>query len=73
MEDQQVNPLDLLMRHVSGDDGDLGEHDKALNAEAIVTGESRIFSAYSLVSGDRIWVITEWDRSVTTILLPDDY
>ena len=73
MNAQQVNPLHLLMRHVNGDDGDLDEHDKALNAEAIATGQSRVFSAYSLANGDRIWVITEWDRSVTTILLPTDY
>jgi hypothetical protein len=73
MEVQGVNPLHLLMRHANGDDGDLSEHDKLLNVDAIASGKSRIFSAYNLSSGDRIWVITEWDRSVTTILLPDDY
>lgn len=73
MRQQDVNPLHLLLRHANGDDGDLGAEDKALNRHAIETGEARVFSSYKLPSGDKLWVITEWDRSVTTILLPDDY
>ena len=73
MSQQDINPLHLLMRHVNGDDGDLSADDKALNVVAIATGKDRVFSAYNLSSGDRLWVITEWDRSVTTILLPEDY
>lgn len=73
MGKQDINPLHLLMRHVNGDDGDLSADDKALNAAAIASGKDRVFSAYNLSSGDRLWVITEWDRSLTTILLPDDY
>ena len=73
MEQQNINPIDLLLRHVHGDDGDLSEGDKALNAAAIATGNDRVLSAYVMPSGDRLWVITEWDRSVTTILLPEDY
>ena len=68
-----VNAIDLLLRHARGDDGDLSAHDKALNAEAIASGQDRVFSAYELSGGHRVWVITEWDRSVTTILLPDEY
>ena len=73
MEQQDINPLHLLMRHVNGDDGDLSADDKALNVAAIASGQDRVFSAYNVPSGDRLWVITEWDRSVTTILLPDEY
>lgn len=73
MDKQGVNPLHLLIRHVNGDDGDLDAHDKALNAAAIASGQDRVFSSYLLPSGDKLWVITEADRSVTTILLPDDY
>ena len=73
MELQGINPASLLHRHVNGDDGDLSDGDKALNVEAIASGQDRVFSAYQLPSGDRLWVITEWDRSVTTILLPDEY
>ena len=73
MEELGLSPMSLLARHVSGDDGDLSADDKALNAAAIASGQDRVFSAYNLPSGDRLWVITEWDRSVTTILLPDEY
>ena len=73
MRQQDINPLHILLRHVNGDDGDLSADDKAMNAAAIASGQDRVFSAYNLPSGDRLWVITEWDRSVTTILRPDDY
>jgi len=61
----------LLHRHVGGDWGELYEEDHASNDEALVVG-NRILSAYRLATV-RIWVITEWDRSVTTLLRPDDY
>jgi hypothetical protein len=65
-------PLPYLVRHVAGDWGDLDQHDKAENEVALKDG-LRILSAYRLSDGTRIWVITEADRSVTTILLPDEY
>jgi len=61
----------LLARHQMGDWGDLGAEDKAANARALVDG-SPIFSAYRIGSG-KPWVITEYDRLVTTILLPEEY
>lgn len=64
--------LDLLLRHQTGDWGDMDASDKAANDRALKTGE-RIFSAYHLKDGTRVWVITEWDRSYTTILLPEEY
>ena len=62
----------FLTRHVSGDWGDLCEEDKALNAAALLSGQDRIFSSYSTPLG-KIWIITEHDRSLTTVLLPAEY
>ena len=66
------NPADYLARHASGDWGELDQEDRAAN-DAAVTGKSRILSAYSLGTKERIWIITEYDRSYTTILLPSEY
>ena len=68
-EETGENPLEYLLRHVTGDWGDLCEEDKAENQLAIEQG-LRTFSAYMLNNGTKIWVITEWDRSATTLLLP---
>lgn len=63
--------LEALKRHQRGDWGDLDAEDKATNDYALEHGE-RLFSAYT--SGDtRFWIITECDRSATTILLPEEY
>ena len=61
----------LIRRHASGDWGDLGESDRRLNEEAIANGD-RIHSAYNTPVG-RFWIMTEHDRSVTTVLLPEEY
>ena len=61
-----------LRRHVTGDWGDLDAEDKFANEEALLRGD-RLFSAYRSESGVKFYVITEWDRSVTTVLLPEDY
>jgi hypothetical protein len=61
-----------LSRHVRGDWGELDKHDRAANDRALVDG-GRILSAYQSSNGIRFWIITEWDRSVTTVLLPEDY
>ena len=63
---------EALRRHTSGDWGDLGKEDRRANDLALVQG-LRLFSAYNASSGARFWVITEHDRSATTILLPEDY
>ena len=63
---------ELLRRHLSGDWGDLSEADQREN-EYSVKRALRIFSAYQLPDGDRIWIITAADRSATTILLPSEY
>ena len=61
-----------LIRHTGGDFGDVSEEDRALNEEAVETGD-RILSAYHDRNGVKFWIITEWDRSATTILLPSEY
>ena len=61
-----------LARHCSGDWGEVCEEDWQSNDEAMEVG-NRILSAYSTPDGLKFWIITEWDRSVTTILLPEDY
>lgn len=78
LQKRTIPPLMLLMRHAHGDWGDLCADDLAQNELALHTGQ-RLFSSYRLTSPDGtdddlvVWVITEWDRSVTTILLPEDY
>jgi len=67
-----ANASTLLTRHQTGDFGDIDEADRVANANAIRHG-ARILSAYVLGRGARIWIITEADRSVTTLLLPEEY
>ncbi len=63
--------VNLLKRHQQLDQGELDAEDHARNKQALLDG-SRVFSSY-LVHGTKIWVITEADRSVTTLLLPEEY
>lgn len=73
LQERQVNPALLLLRHQLCDWGDLDQEDKCTNDEALKSG-GRLFSSYNLHGPDhRVWIITEWDRSVTTILLPEEY
>jgi hypothetical protein len=75
MEQAGITVLDLMDRHLSGDWGDTCEEDAAQNEFALTNGE-RLMSVYKLgpdAGGKTLWVITEWDRSVTTILRPEDY
>lgn len=72
LRDSGQAPLDFLARHACGDWGDVCPDDRAANDRALESGE-RLLSAYRTNEGSRIWIITEWDRSVTTILLPEEY
>jgi hypothetical protein len=70
-------PLPYIHRHVCGDWIEMDPNDQRANALAVKEGH-RILSAYTLLpltlrNGRKIWLITEWDRSVTTLLLPEDY
>ena len=62
----------LLIRHISGDWGNVPTEDAVANNEALENG-FRILSSYQLSTGEKIWVITEADRGVTTFLLPSEY
>ena len=73
LEDNGLNPSEFLTRHVTGDFGDLCNEDKKANHDALVDG-ARIFSSYFInKQKDKLWIITEADRSVTTLLLPEEY
>lgn len=67
-----LHPRTLLDRHQAGDWGDVDEEDKRANDTALKI-KARLLSAYILAGGVKIWIITEADRSSTTILLPDEY
>lgn len=64
--------LQGLMRHSQGDWGDIGPEDRQENELALVEG-FRLFSVYQSANGRKFWIITEADRSVTTVLLPEEY
>lgn len=67
-----ANMFMALQRHQAGDWGLVGAEDWAANDLALIEG-TRLLSAYDSSEGVRFWVITEWDRSLTTVLLPEDY
>jgi hypothetical protein len=64
--------IQALRRHQSGDWGTVCPEDQRANDDALVDG-SRILSVYFVPHGLKFWIITEADRSITTILLPEDY
>ena len=71
----QLNPSDVLaalQRHAVGDWGDVDEHDRQENDSSLEEG-FRLFSVYHAPDGIKFWIITEADRSATTVLLPEDY
>ena len=69
---QQAEMESFLKRHCSGDWGDCCEEDRQANDYALAHG-GRVFSVYRTEGGERIWLITEADRSATTFLLPSEY
>ena len=72
LEEAGVSPASLLARHMNGDWGELSESDRQANEHAVKHG-LRVLSAHRLRTGEKIWIITEADRSSTTILLPEEY
>jgi len=68
----QEDILRATQRHQSGDWGDLCADDRAANERALREG-TRLLSVYRSTAGVKFWLITEADRSLTTILLPEDY
>ena len=70
-----LSALDIagaLYRHQRGDWGEVGKEDGQANERALKQGE-RLLSVYRTAAGVKFWIITEWDRSLTTVLLPEDY
>ena len=65
-------PIQFLRRHMSADWGEVSEDDAREN-ELPLTDGFRLLSAYRTAKGQKIWIITEADRSATTILLPSEY
>jgi hypothetical protein len=72
LEKAEQAPNEFLDRHVNGDWGEVSEVDKEENEVSVEQG-FRILSAYTTSAGDTIWILTEADRSATTILLPEEY
>jgi hypothetical protein len=73
LEESNQTALELFARHAAGDWGEeLCEEDRQLNDQALIDG-GRILSAYRLTNGDKLWVISESDRSSTCVLLPSEY
>lgn len=78
LQEADQTPDHFLDLHVHGKWGDLCAEDRQANELAIAHEEDpeqrgRVFSAYVTRLGTKIWVITEWDRSTTTLLLPAEY
>lgn len=67
----RIDMFFLINRHVKGDWGDVDLEDKMANNAALKNG-SRLLSVYRFEAG-RLWILTEADRSVTTVLLPEEY
>jgi hypothetical protein len=72
LEEAGEIPDTFLKRHVTGDWGEVDEHDRQENEFSVAHG-FRLLSAYTVTNGTKLWIITEADRSATTILLPSEY
>lgn len=78
LEEAGQKPGEFLALHASGNWGELDAEDRKANDLAIAhegdpDRQQRVLSSYLAKSQNKIWIITEWDRSITTILLPDEY
>ncbi len=72
LEEANQSPFEFLARYQAGDWGEICEEDRRENEFSVRKG-FRILSAYRTRNNTKIWIITEADRSVTTLLLPDEY
>ena len=71
-EIHEMEILDAIRRHLSGDWGDVNQNDTRMNEIALRDGY-RLFSVYHTRAGKKFYIITEADRSATTVLLPEEY
>lgn len=72
LEEAERSPSEFLSRHLGGDWGDLCQEDKTEN-ELSLKHSFRLLSSYQVTETATLWIITEADRSVTTLLLPSEY
>jgi hypothetical protein len=72
LDDAQAHAWVYLLRHVTGDWGDVDPEDIRANEDAVRSG-ARVFSSYTIREHHRLWIITEADRAATTLLLPSEY
>ena len=72
IEKASQQPQEFLDRHVNGDWGEVDRHDAEENEFSVRRG-FRLLSSYTTAAGDKLWIITEADRSATTLLLPEEY
>ena len=72
MREARQVPPEFLLRHQHGDWGELPPEDVHENEWSLANG-ARLFSSYRTRADAKLWVITEWNRSVTTLLLPEEY
>ena len=79
IQEHRASVPELLHRHLTGDWQEMCKPDRDANWVAVLEGETRVFSSFDIAPKNqagkpvKIWVITEWDRSVTTILRQEDY
>jgi hypothetical protein len=72
LEGSKQSAAEFLHRHTNGDWGELDAHDVAENQFSLENG-FRLLSSYTSANGQKLWIITEADRSLTTLLLPEEY
>jgi hypothetical protein len=72
LEKAEQLPAEFLDRHVNGDWGEVPDPDKQENELSVEQG-FRILSAYTTSAGDKLWILTEADRSATILMLPEEY
>lgn len=71
-QEGRLHPVPYLHRHLRGDWGDLSHQDRLVNEQALQFG-GRLFSSYQIDPDLTLWIITEWHRRATTLLLPSEY
>lgn len=72
LDETNKSPLEFLSRCLRGDWGDLCQEDKMENELSLKQG-FRLLSSYPITDTEKLWIFTEADRSVTTLLLPEEY
>jgi hypothetical protein len=84
LRENGVPVIRIMLRHIAGDWGTVSDNDRQQNDLSIAAGlrllsiyrlpdDKRLLSSYAVPSGRKVWIVTEADRSTTTILLPDEY